>query len=182
MPVLQHGLVQVYTGDGKGKTTAALGAVWRMLGWGGMVYVCQFLKPAGMKTGEKNLAQKFNDTLIWDAIEIDWNMSRSFDDSNQFTAMALAIEKKMDKIQTMAQKGEYDLIVLDEIIFCLSKSLLKLDLLKNVIKNKAPHVELILTGRGADESITALADLVSEISAIKHPYKKSIHARKGIEY
>lgn len=182
MSILKNGLVQVYTGNGKGKTTVALGLAWRMLGWGGQVYICQFLKPAGFQTGEARLSEQFKDALKLDRLEIDWDMQNSFDDPEQIESMRAGISSKLDEIKVLGQAGKYDLMIFDELVFCLNKDLANWQEVSKVINSRASHVELILTGRGADERLIKQADLVSEIVSVKHPYGNGIVARRGIEY
>ena len=182
MAMLKKGLVQVYTGCGKGKTTAGFGLAWRMLGAGGSVYICQFLKPADVQTGESVLAEQFSGRLRLDRLENKWNMANSFNDPEQLASMRKAIAEKLSEIKQLAGEGKYDLVILDEIVFCLSNNLAKLRDVQAVAQQRAEHVELLLTGRGADQRLLELADLVTEMSPIKHPYSKGITARRGIEY
>ena len=182
MSILKKGLVQVYTGEGKGKSTAAFGLAARMLGAGGRVYICQFLKPAELRTGEAVWAERFSDRLIFERLKQSWNLASSSSDPDQVEQMSLAIEKKLTHIKQLAAEGEYDLIILDEIVFCLSKHLATWESIASVIDGRAEHVELVLTGRGADERLCEYADLVTVMQNRKHPYQKDVGARKGIEY
>jgi len=182
MAVLKKGLVQIYTGNGKGKTTAALGAAWRMMGAGGQVYICQFLKPANVETSEARLAKQFHPQLTWERLEDKWDMHSSADNEQNVQEMRRAIAAKLEQIKATVQAGQYDLIILDEIVFCLSKGLAKEQDITAIIESRAPQVELILTGRGADEGLIKQVDLVTEMQEIKHPYSKGISARKGIEF
>jgi len=98
MAVLKRGLVQVYTGAGKGKTTAAFGLAWRMLGWGGKVYICQFLKPAAQVTGEALLAERWAGRLILERLEPDWDLRASEQDPAQREQMRRAISRKLEQV------------------------------------------------------------------------------------
>jgi len=182
MSVLKKGLVHIYTGNGKGKTTAALGAAWRMLGAGAKVYIFQFLKPVDVETSEGNLAKQFYPQLTWERLGNRWDICSSADEEQNVHEMRRAITAKLEQIKTEAQAGRYDLMILDEVVFCLSKGLAKAQDVTAIIENRAPEVELILTGRGADERLIEQADLVTEMQEIKHPYSRGISARRGIEY
>jgi cob(I)alamin adenosyltransferase len=109
-------------------------------------------------------------------------MAKSFDDKKQVTQAKAAISKALDRIAQTAEKRFYDLLILDEIVFCLSKGLAKLEDIKNIIDKKDPTVEIVLTGRGATDELIAMADLVTEMKNIKHPFDKGIEARRGIEF
>ena len=182
LPILKKGIVQIYTGDGKGKTTAALGQALRMLGVGGRVYVCQFLKPAELVSGEVISARQFTENLTFERLENDWDMRKSLSDAQETERMRRAVAKKLGEIRQLAQAGKYDLIILDEIVFCLSKELVRWEDVAGIIEGRAEHVELVLTGRGADDKLIARADLVTEMREVKHPYKNGVTARKGVEY
>ena len=182
MTILSKGLVQIYTGNGKGKTTAAFGLAWRMLGSGGRVYICQFLKPADRKTGESALAQCFAENLLLEHLDTPWNMYAADTDTTQNVRTQAAIAEKLSQIRKLAHQGLYDLMILDEIVFCLSKKIAHLKDVCAVINSRAPHVELVLTGRGAEDDLIAHADLVTCMQEIKHPYQNNIPARPGIEY
>jgi len=176
--VLKKGLVQIYTGPGKGKTTAALGLALRGAGWGKKIVVYQFLKPPALKLGERKAIAKTKLPIKIVPVDIKWNMLGK----NDKKLVGDKIDKTCKEIQAVAKKGKYDVIILDEIVFCCREKLVSLDLIKNIIKSKKSNVELIMTGRGANAELIKLADLVTEMKEIKHPFKKSIKARKGIEY
>lgn len=179
--MLEKGLVQIYTGDGKGKTTAALGLALRTAGHGGTVLICQFLKPSSLVLGERSGLQKVgNITLL--TPDAPWNMLESLGDPEAVKHVRNAIHQTLEKIQTAAQERDYDLIVLDEIVFCLSKGLALMDDIRRLLDKRDPSVELVLTGRGATAELIELADLVTEMKSIKHPFEKGIWARRGIEY
>ena len=182
MAVLKKGLVQVYTGPGKGKTTAALGLAWRMLGWGGRVYICQFLKPADNDTGEALWAERFTEQLTLDRLENNWNISTSAQDPKQVQQMCQAITEKLAQIKAWSRQGEYDLMILDEIVYCLNKKLAQPEDIWEIIDQRYDHVELVLTGRGAAPDLTARADLVTDMQQIKHPLQQGVIARRGIEF
>ena len=167
-------MIQVYTGNGKGKTTAALGLALRAAGAGLKVYICQFLK--GKKYCELIALKKFKNIKI-EQFGTDCFIRKSPTEKDiELAKMALR------QISKVIKEKEYGVVILDEINVALSLNLLKL---KDVIRllRKAPaKTELILTGRNAPAQIIKLADLVSEIKEVKHYFKKGVNARKGIEY
>jgi len=180
--MLEKGLVQIYTGDGKGKTTAAFGLALRAAGRGNKVLIYQFLKPASLDTGERIALKGDNLGIRVEAVDISWDMSRSWDDEKAVTRMRDAIGEVLARIAEMAQNRLYDVLILDEIVFCLSKGLADLKDVRNLIEQRYPTVEIVLTGRGATDELTEMADLVTEMKCIKHPFDAGVPARRGIEY
>jgi len=180
--MLEKGLVQIYTGDGKGKTTAAFGLALRAAGQGNKVLIYQFLKPPSLDIGERFALKLGAVRIRVETLDIEWDMAKSFDDKKQVTQAKAAISKALDRIAQTAEKRFYDLLILDEIVFCLSKGLAKLEDIKNVIDKRDPTVEIVLTGRGATKELIAMADLVTEMKNIKHPFDKGLSARRGIEF
>ena len=180
--MLKKGLVQIYTGDGKGKTTAAFGLALRAAGQGNKVLIYQFLKPATQDIGERFALQLGAVRIRVEAFDTPWDMAKSFDNKQQVADTQAAISKVLERIAETAEKAFYDCVILDEIVFCLSKGLAKFEDIKNIIDRKDPAVEIVLTGRGATKELTALADLVTEMKNIKHPFDKGIPARRGIEW
>lgn len=172
------GLVQIYTGSGKGKTTAALGLALRAAGWGKKVIIYQFLKPPALKLGERKALAKVKLPIKIVPVDVKWNLLKK----NNKVQVCDKINQACKEIQAAIRKGKYDLIILDEIIYCCKAKLAGLQLITNIIKSKKPNIELIMTGRGATKKLIKLADLVTEMKEIKHPYKKNVKARKGIEY
>ncbi len=179
--MIEKGLVQVYTGDGKGKTTAALGLALRTAGQGGKVLIYQFLKPSALELGERGGLRNIGSITLL-ALDEPWDMFESMGDRQAIERVKGAIHKAMKMLTTAAHEKYYDLIILDEIVFCLSKGLAILEDVKELIAHRDQHVELVLTGRGAGQDLIDLADLVTEMRSIKHPYDKGIGARRGIEY
>ena len=184
--ILSRGLVQVYTGPGKGKTTAALGLAWRMLGSGGAVYVCQFCKPTGQETGEavfgEELAGCLEGRFRFDRLAEGWEMWRCDTDPAQAERMRAAVGGKLREIAALAAEGEYDLVIIDELVFCLAKGLADREEVEGLLDGRSGHVEVVLTGREAPQWLIERADLVSEISDVKHPFAGGMQARRGIEY
>lgn len=178
----EKGLVHIYTGAGKGKTTAALGLALRAAGWGKKVIIYQFLKPPALKLGERKAVAKAKLPIKIVPVDIKWNMKKSLRDKKTVEIAAKKIEQICGKIAEEAKHKKYDIIILDEIVFCVSKKLACPAWIKNIIKSKEKTVEIILTGRGATKELIKLADLVTEMKEIKHPFKKGTKARKGIEF
>ncbi len=180
--MLEKGLVQIYTGDGKGKTTAALGLALRAAGQGNKVLVYQFLKPLSLDIGERFALQLAAIRIRLEALDVPWDMAKSFDDEKMVAQAKYAISDVLGRIAETAEKRFYDVLILDEIVFCLSKGLAKLEDIKKIIDRRDSRVEIILTGRGATQELIALADLVTEMKNIKHPFDKGVPARRGIEF
>lgn len=176
MPKLEGGLVQVYTGDGKGKTSAAFGLALRAMGRGLKVYVVQFIK-GGFDYGELYIVDKLlNLTLkaFGRGKFVTEKPPEKEDVELAQEALVLAEE--------IVKEGEYDIVILDEINVALNLELIKIGRVLELIRNKPKHVELVLTGRYAPDEIIEVADLVTEMKEVKHPYNKGYQAREGIEY
>jgi cob(I)alamin adenosyltransferase len=177
--MLEKGLVQIYTGDGKGKTTAAFGLALRAAGQGNKVLIYQFLKHPD--TGERLALQSISGFVI-ESLDIQWDMAESLNNAKTVAKAKIQISEALRKITEYAEEKTYDLLILDEIVFCLSKGLAKLEDIKNVIDKRDPAVEIVLTGRGATNELISMADLVTEMKNIKHPFDKGLSARRGIEF
>ena len=180
--MLEKGLVQIYTGDGKGKTTAGFGLALRAAGQGNKVLIYQFLKPPSLDIGERFALQLGAARIRTEALDVPWNMSESLKDEKTVARMQAAISEALERIAQTAEKRFYDVLILDEIVFCLSKGLAKFEDVKNLIDRKDPAVEIVMTGRGATRELIELADLVTEMKNIKHPFDKGLPARRGIEF
>lgn len=173
-----QGLVHIYTGDGKGKTTAALGLGVRACGRGLRVLLVQFLK--GENSGELQVLQH-----LGPAFEV-WNSStpkfvRNMNDAERREAQE-AHRKLWQRVAAAGLSGEKDLIILDEAMAALAHQYLSLGDVIRFIKERPEQVEIVMTGRNAPPELVELADYVSEIRAVKHPYEKGIPARRGIEF
>ncbi|MCD6472950.1 cob(I)yrinic acid a,c-diamide adenosyltransferase [Candidatus Aerophobetes bacterium] len=173
------GLIYVYTGDGKGKTTAAIGTGIRAVGHGYKVYMIQFLKGGSgfPEYGEIRAIKAFKNFTIEQFGLPHFVLPGKTSDED-----LMMISKALERAQEVTSSGKYDLVILDEINVAYKLGLLSLKDLLFLLNNKASHTELILTGRGAPPKLVERADLVSEILSIKHPYNSGIKARKGIEY
>jgi cob(I)alamin adenosyltransferase len=187
--MLEKGLVQVYTGDGKGKSTAAFGLALRAAGQNNKVLVYQFLKPSSLDIGER-FALKLGAVRIrvesldlpWDLPDRQAGMAKSFDDPRAVAEMKTAISNVLKQLTQTAEKRFYDVLILDEIVFCLSKGLAELEDIEELINRRDSRVEIVLTGRGASKELIAMADLVTEMKSVKHPFDKGTPARRGIEF
>jgi cob(I)alamin adenosyltransferase len=172
---MKIGLVQVYTGNGKGKTTAAIGQAIRACGHGLKVIMIQFMK--GREYGELKLAKGMKNFTI------EQYGRDAFVKKNNPTKEDLELAQNgLNRAREIIISNNYDIVVLDEINVAIDYGLIKLDAVLELIKNKPKGLELILTGRYAPPEIIQIADLVSEIKEVKHHYAKGVKGRKGIEY
>jgi cob(I)alamin adenosyltransferase len=180
--MLEKGLIQVYTGDGKGKTTAALGLALRAAGHGNRVLIYQFLKPPSLDLGERLALERGSLPIRIEAMDEPWDLSHSLDSKQDVARVKTAISGVLARLSDLAHRKSYDVLILDEIVFCLSASLAEFEDIQRLIEQRDPAVEIVLTGRGATPKLIELADLVTETKKIKHPFDKGTPARRGIEY
>ncbi len=174
---MEKGYVQIYTGNGKGKTTAALGLIIRALGSGMRVFLCQFMK--NNDTGELKIFDRFTEQIK----VIQCGLGKFCTDrENPGQDHIDAAQKGFEKAKKALNSEEYDLVVLDEINVALYYNLLPIEDVIGLIKSRPIHTELVLTGRYADKKLYDYADLITEMKEIKHYYKKGVEQRKGIEY
>ena len=172
----KKGLIMINTGDGKGKTTAALGVAMRSAGNKMKVFMVQFIK-GDWKYGELAAAEKLTPYL-----EIR-PMGEGFTWNTQDRARDIVMtEKAWELGKEKMLTGDYDLVVFDEINYVMDYQYLDVKKVVDALKKKPPMVHVILTGRNAHPDIVALADLVTEMKEIKHPFKEGILAQKGIEF
>ena len=193
---MEKGLVEVYTGNGKGKTTAALGLALRAIGRGYRVLFVQFMKSGefGEHLGAKALypriqfVQAGKPYFVIKRSEASDETRKAlgnamvFEDGHPPEDYKKVIEEGMERAEREVLSGEWDVVVLDEINVAIHMGFLDKNRILKLIREKPPSVELILTGRYADPAIIEAADLVTEIKEIKHPFRKGIMARKGIEF
>lgn len=191
------GLVQVYTGNGKGKTSASIGLSLRAIGQGFSTYVIQFMKSgdSGELFSVKKYIPNFKIAQFGkDALQDKQLKMFEFDGKGKlqgtdgrFMFLPDAAEKEparraLEHASNIIKSGKYDLVVLDEVNCALAKNLIEIKAVIQLLNEKPENVEIILTGRNAPEEIVARADYVSEIKEIKHPWSQGIGARRGIEY
>jgi cob(I)alamin adenosyltransferase len=172
------GLVHIYTGDGKGKTTASIGLGMRAYGRGFKVLLVQFLK--GMETGEmaaiNELGSRFTLHRGKGIKKFTWQMNEE-----EFEQLKDDQRKVFEFASEAVRGGKWDLVILDEVMGAITSKVFALDEVVELVKGKPDALELVLTGRNAPQELIELADYVSEIKAVKHPMEKGIPARKGIE-
>ncbi len=171
-----RGLVIVITGNGKGKTTSAFGQALRAIGQGYKVFIMQFMK--GRDYGEYKAAKRYLPRLTLRRSGLDSFVMR---DNPAPVDIDLA-RQGFEMVQKAAASGKYDMMILDEINVAVDFKLIPLQDLIELIQNKPPALDLILTGRYAPKEIRKLADTVSEVKEIKHHYAAGIKDRAGIEY
>jgi cob(I)alamin adenosyltransferase len=171
----RRGLLLVYTGHGKGKTTAALGLVFRALGRGLRVAVVQFIK-GKWKTGERTFAETIPGlTFLVMGRGFTWESDDlSRDRGAARAAWATACE--------LIAGGEHDLIVLDELTYAIHYSFLDGEEVIAALRDRPAHVHVAVTGRNAPDELIALADLVTEMRAVKHPFAQGVPAQPGIDF
>lgn len=176
MPKLERGLVQVYTGNGKGKTSAAFGLALRAAGRGLKVYIIQFIK-GGFDYGELYTVDKLPNLTLKAFGRGEFITAKPPDKEDvRLAEQALQLAKQTVK------SGKYDVIILDEVNVALTLKLIDLEEVLKLIQNKPNHVELVLTGRNAPVQVIDASDYVTEMREVKHPYSKGYQSRKGIEY
>ena len=173
---LEQGLIQVYTGDGKGKTTCALGLAFRAVGQGFKVHIIHFMK--GRDTGEARAAARLTPDLTL----------RYFGRPGLVNLKSPApedldlIREGWDLARQVIHSGDYDLVVLDEINLALTYGLIPLEEALQVLRRRPAWVEVVLTGRQAPPELVELADMVTEMGPVKHYYTAGVRARRGIEW
>ncbi|HHX10894.1 MAG TPA: cob(I)yrinic acid a,c-diamide adenosyltransferase [Firmicutes bacterium] len=171
-------LIMVYTGDGKGKTTAALGLALRQIGWGRRVLVLQFMKGKGNVYGERIAAEKYLPLL-----EIEQCGREEFVDfSNPEPIDKELAQKGLKRAAQALESKQYGLVVLDEICVALACGLVSPDQVKPLLARVPEGTDVVLTGRYCPAEIMDIADMVSEVKQVKHHYTEGIAAREGIEF
>lgn len=176
-----HGYIQVYTGNGKGKTTASLGLAMRALGRGWRVLIVMFTK-GGNDYGELISFSQLCPGLKDSVKIVQAGLDRIVYSSNVSNRDIEQAQLGWSVAKTAIKNNEYQLVILDEANIALDLGLIDLSEMIDVLKNKPDDIEIVLTGRNAKSEIIDIAHLVSEIKPIKHYWDKGIQARKGIEY
>lgn len=171
----RRGLLLVYTGQGKGKTTAALGIVFRALGRGLRVAVVQFIK-GKWKTGERRFAETLPElTFLVMGHGFTWN-------SDDLSRDRAAAQAAWTTARQLIASGAHAVVVLDEITFAIHYGFLELADVLAALRDRPPHVHVVATGRNAPEELRALADLVTDMTCVKHPFERGVAAQPGIDY
>lgn len=171
----RQGLVVVYTGDGKGKTTAALGAVFRALGRGFRVAVVQFIK-GRWKTGERLFAERV-DGLSFHVMGLGFTWESDDLSRDQRAARGAWAEGKR-----LIGEGESGLVVLDEITYAVNYGFIELDDVLAALRSRPAHVHVILTGRNAPAALVEAADVVTEMRPVKHAFERGVPAQAGLDF
>ena len=177
MANLTNGLIQIYTGDGKGKTTAALGLAIRALGHGFRVYIIQFMKGRG-GYGELEGLKRLQPECQLEHFGAPGWVHKGEDIEEHIQE----VRKGFRRAQEIIDSGEWDIVILDEILNAIWFELIPESEVLELLNKKPPHVELVLTGRNASQAFIERADLVTEMVQRKHPFEQGIMARLGIEY
>lgn len=177
----QHGYIQIYTGNGKGKTTASLGLAMRALGRNWKVLLIMFTK-GGDNYGElisfKNLSQEISENLTIEQAGLDRIVYATNKNDNDVKEILRGWEIAKNAIKN----NEYQLIILDEINIAIDLKIIDVNEVVDVLKNKPQNMEIVLTGRNAHQKVVDIAHLVSKIQPVKHYWDIGISAREGIEF
>lgn len=177
----KHGYIQVYTGNGKGKTTASLGLAMRALGRCWKVLIIMFMK-GGDNYGELNSFRNLSPEIAENLTIVQAGPDRIVYQKDKNETDAAEIKKGWELAKNAIQNDEYNLIILDEANIAIDMGFIDLQEMLQVLKNKPDEMEIVLTGRNARQEIIDIAHLVSEIKPVKHYWDTGISARKGIEY
>ena len=172
---MQKGYTQIYTGNGKGKTTAALGLITRAVGSNLKIFLCQFLK--GRDYGELYTLKKF-ETVTHERYGRGVFIRNKEYVTNEDKKL---MREGYESLKKALLSGKYDIVIADEILGTLRYDLISIDEIKFLIENKSETTEFVLTGRNAPDELIEMADLVTEMKEVKHYFQKGVMARKGIE-
>lgn len=180
----RRGLIIVYTGDGKGKTSAALGAALRALGHGWKVLMIQFFKGDWpVVYGELEMAKRLHPQF--EVLQLGRGFVKIMGDKKPFGEHVEAAKAALELTRERMMSGQYDLIILDEINYALGYldfKLIELEDVLQLLREKPPEMHVILTGRNAHPKVVEMADLVTEMKEVKHPMKRGVPAQQGIDY
>ncbi len=180
----RRGLVILYTGNGKGKTSAAMGGVLRALGHGWKVLVIQFFKGDWpVVFGEVEMAKRL--APQFELLQMGKGFVKHMGDQKPFEEHAAAAKDALAEARDRIASGAYDLVVLDEIVYAIDYAgvqLVSIDEVLALIDAKPPSVHLVMTGRNAPQALIDRADLVTEMREVKHPWQRKIPAQLGIDY
>lgn len=173
------GLVHIYCGDGKGKTTSAVGLTVRFAGRGGRILFCQFMKKGN--SGELNILKKIPEIDLFETYNIP-KFTFQMTDAEKVEAGDRYRSDFNKIVEILHERNDYGMVVLDEIMSCISAGFISPESVIDFISKRPKQLEVVMTGRNPDKGIIELADYVSNVQCEKHPYMKNIQARKGIEY
>ena len=177
MSLVENGLIHLYVGDGKGKTTAALGLAMRALGAGENIFFAQFLK--GRESSEIVILKKLGiDVIRTCGIT---KFTKDMNDEEKAEAKILCQECLM-QVKEAISSDKYQLIVCDEIVDAINLGFIDTDEFLNAVNSRPLNTEMVLTGRNPNDKIVEAADYLTVMTALKHPYRKGIKGRRGIEY
>lgn len=174
-----RGLVIVYTGGGKGKTTAAVGMAVRAAGYGKKSIIIQFIKGT-WKTGEGKSLKKLRSQI--EIVPAGKGFVGIIDDNKAFKEHLEAAQEALKISKKAIKSGKYQLVILDEVNYAVKGNLIRVKDVLDLIKNKPAKLHLVLTGNHASPKVIQKADLVTEMKAIKHPFGKGIKAQRGIDF
>ncbi len=191
-----QGLVEVYTGNGKGKTTAAFGLAMRSVGWGFMTLVVQFMKMGtyGENRSARLLGEKLEVRYVGKPYFIAWEGDIPKEDAIKVKNVRICkrgeppadylemVQNEFGKMYEETVSGKWDTVILDEINVALHYNLLQKEQVIKLIDDKPGNVELVMTGRAIPEEIMTRADLVTEMREVRHPYSKGVPARRGVDF
>lgn len=177
----QHGYIQVYTGDGKGKTTASLGLAMRALGRNWKVLIIMFTK-GGNNYGELNSFRQLSEKISDNLTIIQAGLDRIIYKDNETEADIKEIQTGWEIAKKAIENNDYQLIILDEANIAIDLGILDVDEVVATLKDKPEDMEIVLTGRNAHPKIIEIAHLVSKIEPVKHYWDTGVAARRGIEY
>ncbi|MCL1588720.1 MAG: cob(I)yrinic acid a,c-diamide adenosyltransferase [Actinomycetia bacterium] len=171
----REGMLIVNTGDGKGKSSSAFGVMLRAVARGWSVIVVQFIKSDKWQTGEKKMAEQLGVTWITGGDGFTW-------ESDDMDATIQAARDAWDRATEEISSGEYDLVILDEATYPVTFGWIDGDDVVEVLENRPGHVNVIITGREADQRLIDIADTVTEMHKVKHAFDAGIVARKGLDF
>ena len=175
---MAKGLIHVYTGEGKGKTTAAFGLAMRAVGQGKKVLILQFLKSRVKDSGVIKILRKSRIKVV----KFKGQTSPLFNPEVKLSRLKKSIKKAITTSIKEIKSDSYDIVIMDEFNTLLSNGFATIEDVNNLLEGKPERLELVFTGRGAPKELIKIADYVTEMKMIKHPFNSGVKARKGIEF
>jgi len=175
---LKKGFVHIYTGEGKGKTSAALGLGLRAAGCGYKVCIFQFFKDKKSPCSESNAIKRFGRDFKFKRFDIPHPMFKKIDITN----LKLRLKKAVNEVNETLKGKEFDVVILDEILIGVSQGFMDESVVLKIIRSKPMKTELVLTGRGATKKLINSADYVTYMKDMGHPFSKGVRARRGIDF